>query len=227
MQRLIRCFLTDTEVYHLGLCVLDPWDIVTCKSSFSILWRTEGIVLFYWFFKVYLIFVKYFSYFSVAGADLMASVWHWCVSLQAGCFGTLGFSKIQVLFLSFWWYYLILRHFFKFIWFFDRLLIFVRCKDDFDYLGLMLVFLTMGGGLECFFRMRYQIFLRVTTCVTTHVAILLSEFCTLATACLTIHFQWNKYIFVSFSTIYYALPSNFWKKNYFNFFLKKADANAW
>ena len=42
-----------------------------------------------------------------------------------------------------------------------------------------------------------------------------------ATVCFNIHFQWNKYIFVSFSTLYHALPWSFLKKKYINIFFKK------
>ena len=49
----------------------------------------------------------------------------------------------------------------------------MRLKDNFGYLGLMLVCFIMGGDLERFFRMCYRIFLRVTIRVTTHVTILL------------------------------------------------------
>ena len=49
----------------------------------------------------------------------------------------------------------------------------MRLKDDFGYLGLMLVCFIMGGDLERLFRMCYHIFLRVTIRVTTHVTILL------------------------------------------------------
>ena len=114
----------------------------------------------------------------------MTSVWYWYVSLQVECFGTLRFSEMQVPFFSFWWYHLMLVIFFKFSWFFDRFLMFLRCKDNFGYFGLMLVCSTMDGGLELFFRTRYHIFARVSICVTTHVTILLSEFCTVSNALL-------------------------------------------
>ena len=47
----------------------------------------------------------------------------------------------------------------------------LRCKVDFDYLGLMFVCFTIGGCLEPFFRTGYHIFQRVTIRVTTHVTI--------------------------------------------------------
>ena len=72
------------------------------------------------------------------------------------CFGTLRFSKMQVPFLSFRWYHwIILRHFFHTLLIFDRLLIFIRCKDNFRCFELTLVSFTMSGG-PC-----YHTFMRV------------------------------------------------------------------
>ena len=88
----------------------------------------------------------------------MASVLYWRVSIPFEYSGTFIFSKMQVPFLSFWWCHLILCFFFKFFWFFDRLLVFLRCKQNFGYLGLMQVCFIRGGSLERFFRMRYHIF---------------------------------------------------------------------
>ena len=164
----------------------------------------------------------------------MASGWYCCLSIQVECFGTLRYIKMQVPFLCFWWYNVILCHFFfKFFWFFDRLLIFLRYKHDFGYLGLMLVCFITGGGLGRFYRMRYDIFPRVSIFVTTHVTILLWEFCTVSNALLLLaHYcisrcmsyctflSWNKYIFVWFSTLYHALPSNFFRKKYIKIYIK-------
>ena len=49
----------------------------------------------------------------------------------------------------------------KCFWFFQRLLTYLRSKEDFGYLGLEGL-----GGLERFFRMRYHLFPGVTTRVT-------------------------------------------------------------
>ena len=92
------------------------WFLVKCKAHFSIL---EGLSFYFIsFLKVFLIFVKDFSYFSVARTNFMASVWYWCISLYMDCSVTLRFSKMQVPFLSFWWYHLLLVIFFKSFWFF-------------------------------------------------------------------------------------------------------------
>ena len=48
--------------------------------------------------------------------------------------------------------------FFKLFWFFDKILISLRCKDDFGYLEPLLACFTMGGGLERFLRTSYHIF---------------------------------------------------------------------
>ena len=104
----------------------------------------------------------------------MAPFWYWCLSLQMEYFGTLRFSKMQITFLSFWWYHLILCHFFQI------LLILLSCKDDFGYLGQMLACFTLVGDLERFFRMCYRIFPWVTTRLTTHVTISLWGFCTVS-----------------------------------------------
>ena len=116
-----------------------------------------GVWLFYfkWLFNVFLIFVKDLSYSSVAGTNFMASVWYWFVSLLVGCFGTLRFSKMRVQFLVI---------FSKLFWFFDRLLRAIMVTCDWCC-------------LECFLRTRYHLLSRVTIRVTTHVTILLREFC--------------------------------------------------
>ena len=67
--------------------------------------------------------------------------------------------------------------FFKFFWFFDRRLIFFRCKENFGYLVLMLLCFIIGGGLQRFFRMCYHMFLWIAIRIATHVIILLGEFC--------------------------------------------------
>ena len=55
---------------------------------------------------------------------------------------------------------------------------------------LILVCSTMDRGLECFFRMCYHIFPRVTILATTHVKIFLWEFCTISNAvALLVHYQ--------------------------------------
>ena len=55
---------------------------------------------------------------------------------------------------------------------------------------LILVCSTMGRGLECFFRICYHIFPRVTILVTTHVTICLWAFCTISNAvALLVHYQ--------------------------------------
>ena len=113
----------------------------------------------------------------------MVSVWYWCVSFQMKGFGTSRLSKIQVPFLFLMRSSTILS-FFQILLIFRRLSIFFRCKDDCGYLGLMLVCFTMSGDLECLFRMRHHIFQQVTVRVTTHVTILLWEFCTVSNALL-------------------------------------------
>ena len=90
--------------------------------------------------------------------------------------------------------------------FFDRLSIYLRSKDNFDYLGLML-----GGG-------RYHIFPRVTICVITHVTMFLREFCTVSNALLLLAHYYIDHCMP------YALSSIFFKKY---IFLKKTDSNAW
>ena len=112
----------------------------------------------------------------------MASVWYWRVSLQMECFSTFRFTKMQVPFLSFRLYRLILCHFFLFFKkIFDRLLIFLRCKEDFGYLGLCF---PIRRGLECFFRTGCQLFPRVTIPFTTRVTTLSWKFCTVFNALL-------------------------------------------
>ena len=81
----------------------------------------------------------------------------------------------------------------------------------------------MGGGLEHFLRTRYHIFPRVTIPVTTHITILLWEFCTVSNALLLLaHYYWLLYallyIFGEIGTYLYEV---FLKKNYINIFFKK------
>ena len=119
----------------------------------------------------------------------MASLWSIGVSLQAECFGTLRFSKMQIPFISFSWCHLILIIFFKFFCVIDRLLIFCRFQD-FGYLWQMLICFTMGGGLEHFCRTRCHIFRRVTICIATRITIHFWEFCTVCNALpLLAHYQ--------------------------------------
>ena len=110
------------------------WFLVKCKAHFSIL---EGLSFYFIsFLKVFLIFVKDFSYFSVARTNFMASVWYWCISLYMDCSVTLRFSKMQVPFLSFWWYHLLLVIFFPFLsfWWYHLLLVI--------FFQILLIFLT-------------------------------------------------------------------------------------
>ena len=127
-------------------------------------------------------------------SDFMVSVWPWFVSVQMVCFDKLRFSKMQVLFLSFWRYLLV-----KFFRFLSKLLIFLRCMGNFGYLGLMLVCFAMGGGLERILRSRYHIFPRVTIHVTTLVNILLCKFCTASNALLLI-----AYYYIGYCMLYYT-----------------------
>ena len=83
--------------------------------------------------------------------------------------------------------------------FFYRHWIFLRYKDDFCYLGLMLVCFTMGGGLERFLRSRYHIFSRVTIHVTTLVIILLWTFCILPNAILFLDHYYISYCMLYFT----------------------------
>ena len=105
----------------------------------------------------------------------------------------------------------------------DTLLIFLRYKDGYSYLGLMQVCFTMGGCLERFFRMCSRIFAQVTTRVTTLAIIPLWKFCTVSNALLLLaHYYigccmfYLLYIFSEISTYLYdfqsvnhALPSKF------------------
>ena len=142
LQGLTLWLLSGTDVSHFTWIVLSPWDLVKCKSHFSVF---DGIIY-------------YLSFFS---------------------------NPFD---------------------FFDRLSIYLRSKDNFDYLGLML-----GGG-------RYHIFPRVTICVITHVTMFLREFCTVSNALLLLAHYYIDHCMP------YALSSIFFKKY---IFLKKTDSNAW
>ena len=175
-------------------------------------------------------FIKKLFIFLVVGNDVIASDWCWGASLHVRCLGTLRVSKMKIPFLR--WYHLRRSNIFQFFLFFGIILIFFRCKDNVGYLGLMLVCSIMGGGVERFFKKRYHIFARAPIHVLTHVTIILGEFCTVSNgllflSCLCIdyflpylHFQWNRYITVWFSTRYHALISIFLKKKYINVFSK-------
>ena len=142
LQGLTLWLLSGTDVSHFTWIVLSPWDLVKCKSHFSVF---DGI------------------------------------------------SSITC-------------HFFQTLLIFLRLSIYLRSKDNFDYLGLML-----GGG-------RYHIFPRVTICVITHVTMFLREFCTVSNALLLLAHYYIDHCKP------YALSSIFFKKY---IFLKKTDSNAW
>ena len=142
LQGLTLWLLSGTDVSHFTWIVLSPWDLVKCKSHFSVF---DGIIY-------------YLSFFS---------------------------NPFD---------------------FFDRLSIYLRSKDNFDYLGLML-----GGG-------RYHIFPRVTICVITHVTTFLREFCTVSNALLLLAHYYIDHCMP------YALSSIFFKKYIFK---KKTDSNAW
>ena len=142
LQGLTLWLLSGTDVSHFTWIVLSPWDLVKCKSHFSVF---DDIIY-------------YLSFFS---------------------------NPFD---------------------FFDRLSIYLRSKDNFDYLGLML-----GGG-------RYHIFPRVTICVITHVTMFLREFCTVSNALLLLAHYYIDHCMP------YALSSIFFKKY---IFLKKTDSNAW
>ena len=133
LQGLTLWLLSGTDVSHFTWIVLSPWDLVKCKSHFSV---SDGIIY-------------YLSFFS---------------------------NPFD---------------------FFDRLSIYLRCKDNFDYLGLML-----GGG-------RYHIFPRVTICVITHVTTFLREFCTVSNALLLLAHYYIDHCMP------YALSSIFFKKYIF------------
>ena len=142
LQGLTLWLLSGTDISHFTWIVLSPWDLVKCKSHFSVF---DDIIY-------------YLSFFS---------------------------NPFD---------------------FFDRLSIYLRSKDNFDYLGLML-----GGG-------RYHIFPRVTICVITHVTMFLREFCTVSNALLLLAHYYIDHCMP------YALSSIFFKKY---IFLKKTDSNAW
>ena len=133
LQGLTLWLLSGTDVSHFTWIVLSPWDLVKCKSHFSVF---DGIIY-------------YLSFFS---------------------------NPFD---------------------FFDRLSIYLRSKDNFDYLGLML-----GGG-------RYHIFPRVTICVITHVTTFLREFCTVSNALLLLAHYYIDHCMP------YALSSIFIKKYIF------------
>ena len=133
LQGLTLWLLSGTDVSHFTWIVLSPWDLVKCKSHFSVF---DGIIY-------------YLSFFS---------------------------NPFD---------------------FFDRLSIYLRSKDNFDYLGLML-----GGG-------RYHIFPRVTICVITHVTTFLREFCTVSNALLLLAHYYIDHCMP------YALSSIFFKKYIF------------
>ena len=71
LKRLIRCFLNDFEVSHLGRGVLAPQDIVKRKSHFL---TFQG--LFFYFSSFFLGFhdLSDFSYFPVGWNDFVAFV---------------------------------------------------------------------------------------------------------------------------------------------------------
>ena len=155
----------------------------------------------------------------------MTSMRYWAVSLQVGCFGILIWSKMHLAFLSISWYHLILHHFLKLPLIFWQTSNIFQVERRFWSFWLILVFSTMGRGLECFFRMRYHIFPRVTILVTTHVTIFLWEFCTISNAvALLVHYQMCycvpyrtfsvKQVHISFSTSirYLILLWSFFKK---------------
>ena len=112
LQKLIRCFLTNIDVCHLALSVLAPWDIGKCKSYFLIL--EESAYYFSSFLRFSEFLSKTFPIFQLQELNLwLAPFWYWCLWLQMEYFGALRFSKMQITFLSFWWYHLILCHFFQ------------------------------------------------------------------------------------------------------------------
>ena len=122
----------------------------------------------------------------------MASAWYWCVSLQVGCFGILiyTYSKMHLAFFSISWYDLILRQFFKVHSIFWQTFNIFQVEGWFWLFWLILVCSTIGGGLECYFRMCYHIFPWVTILITTHATIRLWEFCSISNALqLLVHFQ--------------------------------------
>ena len=123
----------------------------------------------------------------------MASIWYWCVSLQVEYFGTLTFTKMQVPYLSFSLYHLIVCHFFQ------VLLTFWRTFNTFEMKGQSWLFWT-DVGLFVYgwrpwtpFRTRYHIFPRVI-CVATHVTTLLWEFCTVSNELLLLAHYYMDYI---------------------------------
>ena len=133
--------------------------------------------------------------------------------------------KCKCHFSVFLWYHLILCHFFKLFWFFERLLIFFRSENNSGYLQLVLVCFIMVGGLEQFFRMCYHSLPPVTIHVTTHVTIVLSGVCTVSNALLllthyNIGYSMPYYTFlvkeVHICVIFNALPhvtiKLFWKE---------------
>ena len=94
----------------------------------------------------------------------------------------------------------------------------------------------MGGGLEYIFKTRYHLFPRVTIRVTTHVTILLWEFCTISNALLLLAHYYIGYCmpYYTFSVkqvhicmIFNVLPRVTIKFFKYIIFFEKTDGNAW
>ena len=124
---------------------------------------------------------------------------------------------MHVLFFSFWWYHLILCQFFRILLIFWLSTV-LRCKDNFGYLGLMLVYFTMGGSLEHFLRTHYH------SCYHTFTGVLYrQQSITIINSLLHWLLCALLHIFSEISTYLHDFQRVTTKDKY----IKKTDVNAW
>lgn len=148
------------------------------------------------------------------------------VSSGAGCSGTLRYSKMEVLSVTISWCPLILSFFKKFSWFFWQIF-----NILWDLRMTLVIFewclcFTLGGDLQCFFRMLtiyfhvlpYALLLRLAYFLGVLYHFRWTTNYSLVMRCLTgflnIQLQWHKYKLVSFLTRHHTLPSIFIKDIY-------------
>ena len=162
---------------------------------------------------MFLIFIKGVLYFSVAGTNFMTS------DTEAFHF---RWGVLASWYIWYSWYHLILHQFFKVHSIFWQTINIFQVEGWFWLFWLILVCSTMGGSIECFFRMFYQIYPRATILIITHVTIRLWEVCTISNAlpllvhcqmCYHVPYRTFKYITVSFSVLYHALSWSFLKRS--------------
>ena len=137
-----------------------------------------------------------------------------------------------------WWYHLIFWHFFQILLIFDRLLTFLRCKDNWLF--------GTDAGLVHYGWKPWTLFPRVTIRVTTQITTFLREFCTVSKALLLLAYYYISYcmpyytfsakavhICMVFNALPCLLPSIFCIKESICIFLKKLmvtrrnSENAW